>query len=112
MADPRLRRLTIGTNVVRRIAKEKTKYEEEVEKQTKVYEDKVAAKADEHDIKMAKALLDESKMMIPDCEIREERALCNLNNLLQECEGDLGDSKEFQEAKAIYAEFSHPAEHT
>ncbi|KAA3674038.1 tubulin-specific chaperone A [Paragonimus westermani] len=66
-----------------RIGKEKLKYAEEVVKQTKFYEDKVAGGAEECEIKMAKALLDESKMMIPDCQIRLEKALCDLNNLLQ-----------------------------
>ncbi|KAF7249482.1 hypothetical protein EG68_08923 [Paragonimus skrjabini miyazakii] len=106
MADPRLRKLTIGCNVVKRIGKEKSKYAEEVVKQTKFYEDKVAAGAEECEIKMAKALLDESKMMIPDCQIRLEKALCDLNNLLQECDHELNETKEFVDAQSIYAQYA------
>ncbi|TGZ46068.1 hypothetical protein CRM22_011150 [Opisthorchis felineus] len=106
MADPRLRKLAISTNVVKRIAKEKARYEEEVVQQTKLYDAKVTECADEYEIKMAKAILDESKMMLPDCQIRLDKALFALNELLQECAHDLDDTKEFLDAKTAYTDFS------
>ncbi|THD20478.1 Tubulin-specific chaperone A [Fasciola gigantica] len=107
MADPRLKKLTISCNVVKRIAKEKKNYEEEFRKETQKYEEKVAQNIEEHDLRMAKAILDESKMIIPDCQMRLDKALVDLNNLIQECEGELAETEQFKEAKSTYLSYSH-----
>ncbi|CAH8559201.1 unnamed protein product [Schistosoma margrebowiei] len=63
MTDKRLRTLNINTNVVKRILKEKSRYEEEVVKYTEIYNNKVAAQAEEHDVKMATANTDLPKLL-------------------------------------------------
>ncbi|KAA0195801.1 Tubulin-specific chaperone A [Fasciolopsis buskii] len=110
MADPRLKRLTISSNVVKRIAKEKKNYEEEFRKETQKYEEKVAQHIEEHELRMAKALLDESKMIIPDCQMRLDKALLDLNNLIQECEGELSETEQFKDAKSTYLTHSRAEE--
>ncbi|CAH8558375.1 unnamed protein product [Schistosoma bovis] len=104
MTDKRLRTLNINTNVVKRILKEKTRYEEEVVKCTEIYNNKVAAQAEEHDIKMARAILDESKMMIPDCQSRLAKAIKELESATEECEEEFKDTEEFKQAKCLLQE--------
>ncbi|CAI2728419.1 unnamed protein product [Schistosoma spindalis] len=104
MTDKRLRTLNINTNVVKRIQKEKSRYEEEVVKYTEIYNNKVAAQADEHDIKMARAILDESKMMIPDCQFRLAKAVKELESATEECEEEFRDTEEYKQAKCLLQE--------
>ncbi|KAH8876521.1 Tubulin-specific chaperone A [Schistosoma japonicum] len=103
MTDKRLRTLVINTNVIKRIIKEKSRYEEEVVKYTENYDSKVAAQAEEHDIKMAKAILDESKMMIPDCQSRLSKAIKELECALEECE-EFKDTAEYKQARDLLQE--------
>ncbi|XP_018651512.1 hypothetical protein Smp_019050.1 [Schistosoma mansoni] len=103
MTDKRLRTLSINTNVVKRILKEKSKYEEEVVKNTGIYNNKVAAQADEHDIKMARAILDESRMMVPDCQFRLTKAIKELESAAEECE-EFRDTEEYKQAECLLQE--------
>ncbi|CAH8533524.1 unnamed protein product [Heterobilharzia americana] len=106
MTDKRLRSLTISTNVVKRIIKEKLRYEEEVVKYTEIHENKKRAEADEHDIKQAKAILDESRMMVTDCQCRLGKAIKELECAAEECEGEFKDTEEYKQAKALLQECS------
>ncbi|CAH8851023.1 unnamed protein product [Trichobilharzia szidati] len=106
MTDSRLRNLTIKTNVVKRIMKDKTKYEEEIVKQTKIVENKVAAQADVYEIKMAKAVLEENERMIPDCVVRLKNAIKKLESCAEECEEEFSETEEYQKAKALLQECS------
>lgn len=75
MADPRLKQLTIKTGVLKRLAKEKISYEKEAEQQKVRVEKLKAENGDEHMIKKQEEVLQESLMMLPDCQRRLVQAL-------------------------------------
>ena len=79
-----LKKLKIQTGVVKRISKEKVMYEEEITSIEKQIEDMKASGKDEYDIKKRKECLEESKMMIPDCEKRLKAAIETMTSLLDE----------------------------
>lgn len=70
MADPRFKQLTIKTGVVKRLTKEKTVYEREVEAQKSRIERLRGEGSDEHVLRKENEVLDECIMMIPDCQRR------------------------------------------
>jgi tubulin-specific chaperone A len=71
MADPRIRQITIKTGVVKRLTKEKTIYEREAENQkTRIEKLKADEHGDEHMIRKQEEVLQESLMMVPDCQRR------------------------------------------
>ncbi|KAM6328945.1 tubulin-specific chaperone A isoform 2-T2 [Alca torda] len=84
MADPRLRQIKIKTGVVRRLAKEKVMYEKEARQQEEKIEKMKAEACDDYGIKKQIEILQESRMMIPDCQRRLEAAHADLTQLLWE----------------------------
>lgn len=68
MADPRLRQIFIKTGVVRRYAKEKISYEKEAVTEQKRIQKFRDENRDEHDIRKQEEVIQESLMMIPDCQ--------------------------------------------
>lgn len=70
MADPRIRQIKIKTGVVKRIAKEKSLYEKEAEQQKNKVQKLKDEGQDEHDIRKQEEVLQESLMMVPDCQRR------------------------------------------
>uniref|UniRef100_A0A674H4P9 Tubulin-specific chaperone A n=1 Tax=Taeniopygia guttata TaxID=59729 RepID=A0A674H4P9_TAEGU len=98
MADPRLRQIKIKTGVVRRLAKEKIMYEKEAKQQEEKIEKMKAEACDDYGIK--KQILQESRMMIPDCQRRLEVAHAELTQLLEN-EKELEEAEEYKEARSI-----------
>lgn len=70
MADPRLKQLMIKTGVVRRLAKEKVSYEKEANTQKVRIERLKNEGQDDHVLKKEEEVLQESFMMVPDCQRR------------------------------------------
>lgn len=70
MADPRIRQIFIKSNVVKRYAKEKHSYEKEAEKEKNRLEKFKSENRDEHDLKKQEEVIQESLMMVPDCQRR------------------------------------------
>ncbi|XP_031573174.1 tubulin-specific chaperone A-like [Actinia tenebrosa] len=104
VADPRLRQLKIKTGVLKRLSKEKTMYEKEVVDQGQKVEKMKAEGKDSHDVNKQIEVLEESKIMIPDCKRRIKTAYEDLKNLVSESEKDLDGSEELKQAKAILGE--------
>ncbi|XP_039614327.1 tubulin-specific chaperone A [Polypterus senegalus] len=100
MADPRVRQIKIKTGVVKRLAKEKVVYVNEAKQQEEKIERMKAEGCDEYDIKKQVEVLQESKMMIPDCQRRLAVAHAELVQFLEN-EGDLTDWEEYKEAQSI-----------
>ncbi|KAL5966741.1 Tubulin-specific chaperone A [Taenia solium] len=98
--DPRLRQLKIKTNVVKRISKDKAKYEEELVDLQRDLEEKKASGADEYTIKKTCELIDESRMMVSDCSSRLARAVDVLATAVADCE-DLSSHEEYQCAQDL-----------
>lgn len=66
MADPRLRQITIKTGVLKRLTKEKSVYEKEVDLQkVRIERLKVEGK-DDHVLRKEDEILQETLMMVPD----------------------------------------------
>ncbi|KAG5841198.1 tubulin-specific chaperone A [Anguilla rostrata] len=98
MADPRVRQIKIKTGVVKRLAKEKVLYVKEAKQQEEKIERLKAEGGDEYVIKKQVEVLQESRMMVPDCHRRLATAHMELSQLL-EMEADLGELEEYKEAR-------------
>lgn len=108
--DPkRVKDIKIKTGVIKRLAKEKISYEKEVQAQEAKIEKMVAEEKDEHDIKKQREVLDESKMMIPDCRRRLGSYWDELSSLI-ETETDLSETEEYKAAKQILEETKEQAQ--
>ena len=70
MSDPRLRQITIKTGVVKRLAKEKVVYEKEVIKERERLEKFKTQGSDDHVLRKQEEVVQESLMMVPDCQRR------------------------------------------
>ncbi|KAI2538029.1 tubulin folding cofactor A [Homo sapiens] len=82
MADPRVRQIKIKTGVVKRLVKEKVMYEKEAKQQEEKIEKMRAEDGENYDIKKQAEILQESRMMIPDCQRRLEAAYLDLQRIL------------------------------
>uniref|UniRef100_A0A2J8VT22 Tubulin-specific chaperone A n=1 Tax=Pongo abelii TaxID=9601 RepID=A0A2J8VT22_PONAB len=82
MADPRVRQIKIKTGVVKRLVKEKVMYEKEAKQQEEKIEKMRAEDGENYDIKKQAEILQESRMMIPDCQRRLEAAYLDLQQIL------------------------------
>ncbi|XP_067057317.1 tubulin-specific chaperone A-like isoform X2 [Acropora muricata] len=80
-SDPK-RQLHIKTGVLKRLSKEKVMYEKEVVDQSAKIDKMKAENKDEHDIKKQIEVLEESKIMIPDCKRRIKSAYNDLQTLV------------------------------
>uniref|UniRef100_UPI0037E73983 tubulin-specific chaperone A n=1 Tax=Semicossyphus pulcher TaxID=241346 RepID=UPI0037E73983 len=98
MADPRIRQIKIKTGIVKRLAKEEISYKTEAKQQEEKVERLKAEEGDDYVIKKQMEVLQESRMMIPDCHRRLAIAHADLLQLL-ETEEDLGESEEYKEAR-------------
>ncbi|KAJ9574530.1 hypothetical protein L9F63_008303 [Diploptera punctata] len=83
MADPRIKSIRIKTGVVKRLAKEKVMYEKEADQQRERIQKLKDQGKDEHDIKKQEEVLQESLMMVPDCQRRLVKAFDELKILLE-----------------------------
>ncbi|XP_072814581.1 tubulin-specific chaperone A isoform X1 [Vicugna pacos] len=116
MADPRVRQIKIKTGVVKRsrnqsasqmekatfsrLVKEKMMYEKEAKQQEEKIEKMKAEDGENYAIKKQAEILQESRMMIPDCQRRLEAAYSDLLQLL-ESEKDLEEAVEYKEARVV-----------
>ncbi|XP_036385703.1 tubulin-specific chaperone A [Megalops cyprinoides] len=98
MTDPRVRQIKIKTGVVKRLAKEEILYIKEAKQQEEKIERLRAEAGDEYVIKKQMEVLQESKMMIPDCHRRLALAHADLSQLL-DTEEDLAELEEYKEAR-------------
>nr|XP_033785294.1 tubulin-specific chaperone A isoform X2 [Geotrypetes seraphini] len=83
-----------------RLAKEKTMYEKEAKEQEEKIERMKSEGGDEYVIKKQTEILQESKMMIPDCQRRLDTAYRELTELLEN-ERDLEEAEEYKDAHSV-----------
>ncbi|XP_038621730.1 tubulin-specific chaperone A isoform X3 [Tachyglossus aculeatus] len=83
-----------------RLVKEKLMYEKEAKQQEEKVEKMKAEDGENYNIKKQTEILQESRMMIPDCQRRLEAAHSDLLQLL-EGEKDLEDADEYKEARSV-----------
>ncbi|KAK3727980.1 hypothetical protein QZH41_015931 [Actinostola sp. cb2023] len=76
-------------------------YAQEVVDQGRKVEKMKEDKKDEHDIRKQIEVLEESKVMIPDCKRRIRIAYSDLQGLLADSEVDLKEKEEFKQAKQM-----------
>ncbi|KAL7299786.1 tubulin-specific chaperone A isoform X2 [Trichogramma pretiosum] len=98
MSDARLRQLRIKSGVVKRLAKEKVTYEKEATEQHEKIQKLKEQNKDSHVIKKQEEVLQESLMMIPDCQRRLLKAFEDLKRVLS-TEEDLKESEEYIDAE-------------
>jgi tubulin-specific chaperone A len=102
--DPKLLKdLKIKTGIVKRIAKEKLSYEKELAKQQAKITTMTAADKDDYDLKKQTELLEETRIMIPDCERRLASAWDVLSKLVDSAP-DASQTDEYQLAKQTLEE--------
>ncbi|XP_004678244.2 PREDICTED: tubulin-specific chaperone A [Condylura cristata] len=100
MADPRVRQIKIKTGVVKRLVKEKVMYEKEAKQQEEKIEKMKAEDGENYAIKKQAEILQESRMMIPDCQRRLEAAYTDLLQILEN-EKELEEAEEYKEARSV-----------
>lgn len=100
MADPRIKTLKIKTGVLKRIVKEKTTYIKEVGVEEARYEKFKAGGSDEYVLKKQLEVIQESRMMVPECQRRIVRAYEDLKAIL-DSEQDLKDTEDYKIALQI-----------
>ncbi|XP_012266222.1 tubulin-specific chaperone A [Athalia rosae] len=100
MSDPRIRTLKIKTGVVKRLAKEKITYEKEAAQQRDRIQKLKDQGKDEYDIRKQEEVLQESLMMVPDCQRRLVKAFEELKKIL-ESEQDLKEVEAYVEAEKV-----------
>uniref|UniRef100_A0A8I5YUD1 Tubulin-specific chaperone A n=2 Tax=Pongo abelii TaxID=9601 RepID=A0A8I5YUD1_PONAB len=83
-----------------RLVKEKVMYEKEAKQQEEKIEKMRAEDGENYDIKKQAEILQESRMMIPDCQRRLEAAYLDLQQIL-ESEKDLEETEEYKEARLV-----------
>ncbi|KZC05395.1 PREDICTED: tubulin-specific chaperone A [Dufourea novaeangliae] len=103
MSDPRIRTLKIKTGVVKRLAKEKVTYEKEAAQQRERIQKLKEQDKDGYDIKKQEEVLQESLMMVPDCQRRLVKAFEELKKIL-ETEQDLKEIEDYIEAEKVLQE--------
>lgn len=103
MADPRLKTIRIKTGVVKRLAKEKVMYEKESQQQRERIEKLKNQGKDEYDIRKQEEVLQESLMMVPDCQRRLIKAFEELKNILNN-EKDLEETEEYVASMTVLKE--------
>ncbi|KAL2711573.1 tubulin-specific chaperone A [Vespula squamosa] len=103
MSDPRIRTLKIKTGVVKRLAKEKVTYEKEAAQQRQRIQQLKEQDKDGYDIKKQEEVLQESLMMVPDCQRRLVKAFEELKGIL-ETEQDLKEADDYIEAEKVLQE--------
>ena len=89
--DPRIRQLKIKTGVVKRCGKEKVSYRKEANQQMEKVEKMKKEGREDIEIKKMNECVQESLMMIPDCHRRLEKAVGELQNMIEELEPDFGN---------------------
>eukprot|EP00071_Canis_lupus_P039473 XP_022273030.1 tubulin-specific chaperone A [Canis lupus familiaris] len=82
------------------LVKEKMMYEKEAKQQEEKIEKMKAEDGENYAIKKQAEILQESRMMIPDCQRRLEAAYTDLLQLL-ESEKDLEEAEEYKEARLV-----------
>ncbi|XP_071645232.1 tubulin-specific chaperone A-like [Temnothorax americanus] len=103
MSDPRIRTLKIKTGVVKRLAKEKVTYEKEAAQQRERVQKLKEQDKDNYDIKKQEEVLQESLMMVPDCQRRLVKAFEELKKIL-DTEQDLKEVEGYVEAEKVLRE--------
>ncbi|XP_054108131.2 tubulin-specific chaperone A isoform X1 [Callithrix jacchus] len=82
------------------LVKEKVMYEKEAKQQEEKIEKMRAEDGENYDIKKQVEILQESRMMIPDCQRRLEAAYLDLQQILEN-EKDLEEAEEYKEARLV-----------
>ncbi|KAF6357643.1 tubulin folding cofactor A [Rhinolophus ferrumequinum] len=82
------------------LAKEKMMYEKEAKQQEEKIEKMKAEDGENYAIKKQAEILQESRMMIPDCQRRLEAAYTDLLQIL-ESEKELEEAEEYKEARLV-----------
>ncbi|RWS03299.1 tubulin-specific chaperone A-like protein [Dinothrombium tinctorium] len=104
MADSRVKQLRIKTGVLKRVLKEKEVYEKEVENEKQRLNKMINEAKDEYDIRKQEEVINETLMMLPDCQKRIYNAYNDLKSLLQESEEDLQGTEDFETAKQVLSQ--------
>ena len=100
MADTRLKQIKIKTGIVKRIAKEKVCYEKEANDQRARVQKLKEEGKEEYYVKKQEEVLQESLMMVPECQRRLVKAFDELQKILKD-EKDLEETEEYTSAKKV-----------
>ncbi|XP_034485066.1 tubulin-specific chaperone A [Drosophila innubila] len=103
MADPRIRQLVIKTGVVKRLAKEKTVYEKEVNTELARLDKFKGNGADDHVLRKQEEVIQECQMMIPDSKRRLQKEYDVLAKYLQD-EQDLKETEAYTKAAEVLSD--------
>ncbi|RZF37479.1 hypothetical protein LSTR_LSTR005354 [Laodelphax striatellus] len=100
MTDPRIKTIKIKTGVVKRLMKDKVMYDKEARQQEVKIETLKSKGEDEYNIRKQEEVLQESLMMVPNCQRRLQKAYEELNSIV-ESEKDLAEDPDYLAAVKV-----------
>ncbi|XP_068156907.1 tubulin-specific chaperone A [Drosophila tropicalis] len=100
MTDPRIRQLVIKTGVVKRLSKEKTVYEKEVNTEKARLDKFKTDGADDHVLRKQQEVIEECEMMLPDSKRRLQKEFEVLQKYLED-EQDLKETDAYLKANEV-----------
>ncbi|EDW81531.1 uncharacterized protein Dwil_GK12117 [Drosophila willistoni] len=100
MTDPRIRQLVIKTGVVKRLSKEKTVYEKEVNTEKARLDKFKTNGADDHVLRKQQEVIEECEMMLPDSKRRLQKEFEVLQKYLED-EQDLKETDAYLKATEV-----------
>ncbi|KAH9390090.1 PREDICTED: tubulin-specific chaperone A-like [Rhagoletis zephyria] len=104
MADPRVNQIRIKTGVLKRLVKEKIAYEKELEREKQRLEKMKEEERDVYETNKQQEVINETIMLLPDCQRRINAAYEDLQKLVKESEFDLVENEIFTSAKGLLQE--------
>mmetsp|Transcript_4062 Transcript_4062/g.5954 ORF Transcript_4062/g.5954 Transcript_4062/m.5954 type:complete len:115 (+) Transcript_4062:25-369(+) len=109
---PTQKQLRIKLGVCKRLVREMSSYEEEVQINEARVQKMKAEEADEYDIRKQEEVLGESHMMIPDTRRRMDQAFQDLAAFLEENEddADISGTENLEEARKLCSEHNSSEE--
>uniref|UniRef100_A0A0K8RD85 Tubulin-specific chaperone A n=1 Tax=Ixodes ricinus TaxID=34613 RepID=A0A0K8RD85_IXORI len=99
MADSRIRQLKIKTGIVKRLTKEKSVYEKEVEVEKERMAKMKDTGKDEHTLKQQEKVIQDTAQMVPHCQKGILAAYNDLKEVLESVP-DLAEKEEYISAQA------------
>ncbi|XP_027197167.1 tubulin-specific chaperone A-like [Dermatophagoides pteronyssinus] len=108
MSDPKINQIRIRTGVLKRSIKEKQSYEQELIRESERLNKMRELQKDEYEINKQQEIINETAMLLPDCQKRITAAYHDLQQLVEGMGEDYAENEIYLAAKALLQESSIP----
>ncbi|XP_046910579.1 tubulin binding cofactor A [Dermatophagoides farinae] len=107
MSDPKINQIRIRTGVLKRCVKERQAYEQELTRETERLNTMREQQRDVYEINKQQEIINETAMLLPDCQKRITAAYHDLQQLVEGV-GDYAENEIYSAAKALLQETNIP----